>query len=149
MNDLTEQWMSIFQKLGADWDIVADSWDDCVHDAFQKYHVQLLKDSLAAYLQGSYGHISVRGKGLIDLVRLIDECGEKLSAMTGVPFAPVNPAESQGNEYIDLGEPMLRYDDRIKDKFRNEHEEGILAHESEDITFKRQHPYSIQTILDI
>lgn len=149
MNDLTEQWNSIFQKLEADWDVVADSWNDCVHDAFQKYHVQPMKDSLAAYLQGGYGHISVRGEGLIDLVHLIDEWGEKLSAMTGEPFVPTNPEKSQGNEYIDLGEPMLRCDDRVKKKFRDEREENILAHESEDITYKRQHPYSMKTILDI
>ena len=148
MVDLIEQCNVLYQKLEADWNVTTDNWNDIVHDSFQKSCVQHLKDSIVAYLQGSYGSISVRGKGLVDLLKFIDESARRLSALTGEPFVAGN-TESQGNDYVQLGEGLLRGDGSMKDKFRDRREEEILTNESNDITYKRQHPNSLKTILDL
>ena len=139
MVDLVEQWYRISQKLEADWDLVSDVWMDSVHDDFQKWHIEKMKDSINAYLQGDYGGIAVRGYGLIDLLQIIEETGEKISDLTGMAFDPSNP-EGRGNEYIHLGEPLLEYDDNVKKKFRDDREDDILANESDDILREREHP---------
>lgn len=139
MVDLTEQWNSIYQKLVADWDIVCDSWDDCVRDAFQDRYVQKMKDCINAYLQGDYGSITVKGVGLTELIHRIEEAGYKLSSLTGVPFDPSSTVEKLGNDYIDLDEPLLNEYNRIKYKFRNEREEEILNHEIDEVIYDRKH----------
>jgi hypothetical protein len=148
MNDLTEQWMTILQKLEADWDVLSDAWTDGVHDSFRKRFVDRLANSLNAYLRGSYCGISVRGAGLIGFVRQIDELGERMSTLTGEPFA-VSNSDKRGNEYIRLDEPLLRSDDTVKRKFRDAREENSLLNETEDITYKREHPLSIKSIMDL
>lgn len=148
MVDLIEQCNVLYQKLEADWNVTTDSWNDCVHDSFHNNYLQHIKDSVVAYLQGSYGGINVRGKGLVDLLRFIEESGNKLSALTGQPFSALN-LEKKGNDYTPLGEPMLNGNGAIKNKFRDERQEDILTNESDDITYKRQHPYSLKTILDL
>ena len=148
MVDLVEQCNVLYQKLEADWNVTTDSWRDSVHDSYEKRYVQHIKDCIVAYIRGSYGGISVRGKGLIDLLRFIEESGNKLSSLTGQPFCAGNN-EKKGNEYVSLGEPILRGDGSMRDKFRDRRQEDILTNESDDITYKRQHPYSLKTILDL
>lgn len=139
MVDLTEQWNSIYQKLEADWDIVCDSWDDRVRDTFQERYVQKMKDCINAYLQGDYGRITVKGVGLIELVHRIEDAGQKISSLSGVPFSPSSLEEQLGNDYINLEEPLLNEYNRVKNKFRNEREEEILVHETDDIIYDRKH----------
>lgn len=149
MIDLNEHWNSIYQKLEADWSLTYDSWDDSVHEGFHKKYVQRLKDCIIAYLQGRCGSLEVRGVGLIDLVRLIEECGQRLSELTGTPFLPANADESHGNDYTVLDEPLLRPDGRVKKKYRNEREEEILTNETDEIIYDRQHPRRYKSIFDI
>ena len=148
MVDLIEQCNMLYQKLEADWDVTTDCWNDSVQYSFQKRYVQHLKDSIVAYLQGYYGGLIVRGKGLVDLLNFIEESGDKLSSLTGQPFRVEN-LEKQGNEYISLGEPLLNENCAVRDKYHDKRQESILTHESDDITFKRQHPLSMKTILDL
>ncbi len=148
MNDLTEQWSTILQKLEADWAVLSDVWTDCVHDSYRERYVDRLADSIQAYLRGSYGGITVRGAGLIGFFRQIDELGERMSALTGEPFVVSNP-DRRGNEYIQLDEPLLRSDDTVKRKFRDAREEDRLLNETEDITYQREHPLSIKSIMDL
>ena len=82
------------------------------------------------------------------LLRFIEESGNKLSSLTGQPFCAGND-EREGNEYVQLGEPLLRGDGLMRGKFRDQRQEDILTNESDDITYKRQHPYSLKTILDL
>lgn len=138
MVDLIEQCNTLYQKLDADWSVTTDSWNDIVHDSYENKHIKRIKDSLLAYIQGSYGGISVRGKGLVDFLNFIDECGSKLSSLTGEPFNAGND-EKKGNEYIPIDEQMLRYDGRVKDRYRDKRQEEILIHETDDITYSRQH----------
>lgn len=149
MIDLTEHWNSIYRKLEAEWAITYDSWDDTVHEAFYKEYIRRLKNCIIAYLQGSCGSLEVRGVGLIDLVRLIEECGQIFSELTGEPFLPASAGESHGNDYTVLDEPLLHPDGRVKKKFRDEREEDILINETDDIIYERQHPNSYKSIFDL
>lgn len=132
MVDLAEQWNTIYQKLEAEWDVTSDSWNDCVHDSFQKRYVQKMKDSIIAYLQGQCDGIIVQGVGFVELMNRIEKIGKKLESLTGVPFC-LESTEEQGNDYIDLDEPILDEYDRVKGKFRNKREEDILIHETDDM----------------
>ena len=141
MVDLIEQCNMLYQKLEADWDITAYGWNDSVRDSFQQRYVRRFKENLIVYLQGYYGGVYVRGKGFVDLVRFIDECGRKLSALTGEPFNAGNP-QKYGNDYISLGEPMLHANGVMKSEYRDQNEESILTQDSDEITRKRQHSIS-------
>ncbi len=147
--DLAEQWNTIYQKLEAEWDVTSDSWSDCVHDSFQKRYVQKMKDCIIAYLQGQCGSILVQGVGFVELMNRIEEIGKKMESLTGVPFCLENNEEEQGNDYIELDEPLLDEYDNVKAKFRNKREEEILIHETDDIIWKREHPNSLKTIYDL
>ena len=147
--DYAEQWNAIYQKLEAEWNVTSDSWSDCVHDSFQNRYVQKMKDSIVAYLQGQCGGIHVHGVGLVELLNRIEEIGEKMESLTGVPFSIKSAEERQGNDYIELDELLLDEYDCVKEKYRNKREEEILIHETDDIIWKREHPNSLKTILDI
>ena len=149
MIDLTEHWNSIYQKLEAEWAVTYDIWDDSVHEAFHEKFMQRFKDCIIAYLHGHCGSLEVRGVGLIDLVRLIEECGQELSELTGEPFLPANADKSHGNDYTVLDEPLLSSDGRVKKKYRNEREEEILTNETDDIIYDRQHPNKYKSLFDI
>ena len=146
--DLTEHWNTIHQKIEADWAVLSDVWADSVHDSFRNRFIDRLTNSIEAYLRGGYDGIEVKGEGLIGFVRLIDELGERLSALTGESFIPAN-SDDEGNEYVQLDETLLRGDYTVKKKFRDDREEYRLRNETEDITFKRENPLSIKSILDL
>lgn len=150
MVDFTVQWDSIFQKLDADWNsLLSDIWQDSVHDKFEQRFIQHMKDCIVAYLQGSCGSIWVREVGLVDIEKYVEESAQELSGMTGEPFLLGDNNSDSGNDYIHLRDNLLRNDGTVKSEYRDRREEYIHTNESEDITYKRQHPLSMKAIMDL